>query len=301
MRCVITGGAGFIGSHLADSLLFQGHEATVIDDLSSGKREYVNEKASFIKKDIRKELTAEFQGADTIFHLAADPDVRSNSRDPKKSFDINVMGTISVLEACRKADVPRFVFASTSAVYGETDILPTPETAPCSPISEYGASKLACEAYASCYSALYGIRSTSFRLANIFGERSSHGVIPDFYNKLKDNPDQLEILGDGKQDKSYLHISDCISGMLAAWKTQQATYEVYNIGSKDKTTVDGIAQKISSYLSLHPKLIHTGTKRGWPGDVPLMLLDTKKLGSIGWRQQLSFDDGLKRYLEWLAA
>jgi UDP-glucose 4-epimerase len=299
MKAAVTGGAGFIGSHLVDKLTEEGHEVVVIDDLSSGRRKHVNRKAVFIREDIREDLTAEFKGVDTIFHLAADPNVRSSAENPKKSFDINVRGTLSVLEACRKADVKRFVFTSSSAVYGETDIIPTPETHPCAPISNYGAGKLACEAYTSAYAHSYSLQSCVLRLANIFGERSTHGVMFDFFNKLKKDPKKLEILGDGNQDKSYLHVSDCVSAMLVAWKKQKALYDIFNVGSRDKVKVSEIARLMCKTLGLNPELHYTGTARGWAGDIRVMLLDIHKLEALGWKQKVSFEESTRCYLEWL--
>jgi len=300
MKIAVTGGAGFIGSHLTDALVSKGHDVLVIDDLSSGKKEHVNKKAQFVKKDIRNDLSDDLQGTDTVFHLAADPDVRASAGDPKKSFDINVVGTYSLLESCRKAGVKRVVFTSTSTVYGETDVIPTPESHPCVPISNYGASKLAGEAYLSAYSATYGIRGISLRLANIVGERSTHGVIFDFYNKLKHDPSRLEILGDGKQDKSYLHVSDCVSAMLTAWRKQKADYDVFNVGSKEKTTVDELARTICAEMGIGPKFEHTGAQRGWVGDVRLMLLDTRKLEALGWEPKAGFEECVRRYVHWLS-
>jgi len=300
MKVAVTGGAGFIGSHLVDKLLEEGNEVFVIDNLSSGQKENINKDAIFMKRDIRKDLSLELEGTETVFHLAADPEVRASAAEPARSFDINVAGTFTFLESCRKAGVKRIVFTSTSTVYGETDVIPTPETHPCSPISNYGASKLACEGYISSYASTYGIKGTSLRLANIFGKRSTHGVMFDFYNKLKKDPKKLEILGDGKQDKSYLHVSDCVSAILVAWKKQQALYDVYNVGSRDKKTVDELATLMCKELKLNPKLQYTGTKRGWVGDVKLMLLDTKKLEKCGWKEQAGFEEGAKRYLGWLA-
>lgn len=299
MRAAVTGGAGFIGSHLADSLVSEGHSVLVIDDLSSGKKEYVNPKAEFVQKDIRTDLSGELAGVETVFHFAADPDVRSSAENPGNSFDINVNGTYSVLEACRKADVKSVVFASTSTVYGETDVLPTPESHPCMPISNYGASKLACEAYLSSYSFTYGMKGTSLRYANIFGERSTHGVMFDFYHKLKKDPSRLEILGNGKQSKSYLHVSDCVRATLTAWKNQEKKYDVFNVGSSEKTDVNEIANLIGSKLGLEPELSYTGTERGWSGDVRLMLLDTGKIASLGWKQNTAFSEGMDKYLLFL--
>ncbi|MDD5339665.1 MAG: NAD-dependent epimerase/dehydratase family protein [Candidatus ainarchaeum sp.] len=299
MRIAVTGGAGFIGSHLVDRLVSEGAGITVIDDLSCGKKENISPGAALVRKDIRQDLSAELRGADAVFHLAADPDVRSSAANPTKSFEQNVAGTFAVLESCRKADVKRVVFASTSTVYGEADVIPTPETYPCAPISNYGASKLACEAYLSAYSGSYGIKGTSLRFANIFGERSTHGVMLDFYRKLRANPKEMEILGDGRQDKSYLHVSDCVSATLTAWKKQKAAYDAFNVGSRGKARVDEIAGLMCRLMRVRPKFSYTGTPRGWAGDVRVMLLSTEKIGRLGWKEQVSFEEGVKKYLAWL--
>ena len=300
MKIAVTGGAGFIGSHLVDRLVEEDNEVIVIDDLSSGKTEHLNKKAKLVKKDIRLDLSSELEATDSVFHLAADPDVRESAINPKKNFDINVNGTFSVLESCRKADVKQVVLASTSTVYGEATIVPTPETYPCAPISNYGASKLACEAYLSSYSASYGVKGTSLRFANIFGERSTHGVMFDFFHKLKKNPKELEILGDGKQDKSYLHVSDCVNAVMLAWRKQKQDYDVFNVGSKEKINVEEIAQTMSKLLKLRPKFEYTGTTRGWIGDMRIMLLDTSKLRALGWKQTMDFESGLRMYVNWLS-
>jgi UDP-glucose 4-epimerase len=299
MRAAVTGGAGFIGSHITDSLIAEGHSVLVIDDLSSGNTDFVNPKAEFVKKDIREDLTAELKGVESLFHFAADPDVRASATNPKKFFDINVNGTCSVLEACRKAGVKSFVLASTSTVYGETDVIPTPETHHCMPISIYGASKLACEAYLSAYSSTYGIKGTTLRYANVFGERSTHGVMFDFYNKLKKDPARLEILGDGRQTKSYLHISDCVSATLTAWKKQEKNYDVFNVGMLEQRSVTELALSESRALGLDPELSYTGSERGWAGDVKTMLLDPSKLEALGWSAKTSFDEGIKKYVGFL--
>lgn len=299
MRVVVTGGAGFIGSHLTDSLVSEGHEVVVIDDLSSGRKDQINAAASFSRKDIRSSLLREFEGADTVFHFAADPDVRASALTPASSFDINVAGTFNVLEACRKAGVKRIVFPSTSTVYGETAVIPTPETRLCAPISNYGAGKLACEAFLSSYSATYGIRCTILRYANIFGPRSRHGVMYDFYEKLRKDPSSLEILGDGKQDKSYLYVDDCVSATLTAWKMQPARFDIFNVGAYDKITVSEIAEMLSRLLGLRPRLSYGKGPKGWNGDVSTMLLDTRNIRSLGWRETVSFEEGLRRYIGWL--
>jgi len=304
MRLAVTGGAGFIGSHLTDSLLSEGNggnEVVVIDDLSCGRMENLSPRAraGFVRKDIRHDLSEELRGADAVFHFAANPEVRSSATDPAGGFDINVRGTFSVLESCRKADVGHVVIASTSTVYGEAGVIPTPETHPCVPISNYGASKLACEAYLSSYSGSYGIKGTSLRFANIFGERSAHGVMFDFFHKLKKDPAKLEILGDGRQDKSYLHVSDCVEAITTAWKKQKPRYDVFNVGSRGKITVEALARLVCKNMALDPEFMFTGTKRGWTGDVRLMLLDVSKLESLRWKEKVGLEQGVRRYMRWL--
>jgi UDP-glucose 4-epimerase len=299
MNVAVTGGAGFIGSHLTDSLLAEKNEVTVIDNLSTGNLEYLPNTIKFVKKDIRQDLQNELKGIETVFHFAADPVVKKSADNPTICFDINVVGTMSVLEACRRANVKHIIFASTSTVYGNASTIPTPEDYQCIPASNYGASKLACEAYLAAYSASYSIKATSLRFANIFGERSNHGVMFDFYHKLKKNPNELEILGDGKQDKSYLHVSDCVSAILLAAKKQKHKYDVYNVGSSEKTTVNHLAKLVCKNFGTDPLFKYTGSKQGWVGDIPLMLLDISKIEKLGWKQQVSFEEGVRRYIDFL--
>jgi len=300
MKCIVTGGAGFIGSHLADSLIRQGHEVVVIDSLVSGVLENVPNQAKLIKKDISQDDIAEdIKGADAFFHFAADPDVRSSAENPAESFRHNVVGTFNVLEACRATDVRRFIFASTSTVYGETDVIPTPETHETRPISNYGASKLACESYVASFANSYGLQSTVLRFANIYGPRSTHGVIFDFFHKLKKDPARLEILGDGKQEKSYLYIDDTISGIITAFENTKKEFDVFNIGSGEKTTVSQIADIVSKTLDTRPKTVFTGGKRGWAGDVRTMLLDISRIRALGWEPKIPFGQGAERYIGWL--
>lgn len=300
MKIIVTGGAGFIGSHITDRLVRAGNEVTVVDNLSSGKKKNIIEEANFIAKDLIKEnIVREVREHDALFHFAADPNVRSSARTPLQSFNQNVIATFKVLETCRKNKMRHIVFASTSTVYGEADKIPTPEDYPCAPISNYGASKLACEAYLSSYAHSYGIKTTIVRYANIYGKRSSHGVMYDFYNKLKENPKELKILGDGKQEKSYLHVEDCVSATLTAFEKQDRIYDVFNIGSSEKNTVDEIAKKVSNNMKVKPKFSYTGGTRGWTGDVPLMMLDTKKIEALGWSQKISLSEGIKKYVKWL--
>jgi UDP-glucose 4-epimerase len=242
-------------------------------------------------------LVEKTKSADVIFHYAAAPSVKESSEDPLHSFEQNVQGTINVLEAARRNDVSQLVFASTSTVYGEAEI-PTPESAPLKPISNYGASKVACEMYMRSYSSLYGITAIVLRYANIFGPRTSHGVMYDFFCKLKQDPKKLEILGNGKQKKSYLYINDCIDATLTSLRTKRQ-FDAFNIGSEEQVTVDRIAEVMSDELGLNPEFEYTGGKRGWKGDVPVMLLDVNKIKSLGWEPKVSTEDGIRRYVRWL--
>lgn len=300
MKAVVTGGAGFIGSHLVDELIRKDYEVLIVDSLVSGLEENVPKQAKLIKKDITSDdLASDIKGADALFHFAADPDVRSSATNPANSFKLNVVGTFNVLEACRAVDVKKLVFASTSTVYGETETIPTPETQETRPISNYGSSKLACEAYISSYAHTYGLQSCVLRFANIFGPRSTHGVMFDFFHKLKKDPGKLEILGDGKQEKSYLYISDTVSATLTAFEKQGKIYDVFNVGSKEKHTVNQLAELVAKTLEAKPETLYTGTPRGWVGDVKLMQLDVSKLENLGWQPKVSFDEGVIKYLDWL--
>ncbi|MFH0818135.1 MAG: GDP-mannose 4,6-dehydratase, partial [Candidatus Micrarchaeota archaeon] len=190
---------------------------------------------------------------------------------------------------------------STSAVYGDAMIFPTPETHPTIPISNYAASKVAAEAYVSSYSSTYGMKGTVLRFANIFGSRSGHGVMHDFYFKLKKNPKELRMFGNGKQTKSYLFISDCIDSVLLAYKRQKSNFEVFNVGSDRTFSVDEIAGLVSSDMGVSPKYSYTGGERGWVGDVTKMRLDVRKLKKLtGWKPKISMKAGVRLYLEWLA-
>ncbi len=299
MNILVTGGAGFIGSHLVDALA-EKNEVAVIDNLSNGNIKNVNKKVRFVKKDLVKDnLENELNDCEIIFHFAADPEVRISAENPRSGFENNVTATFRLLEACRKKDVKKLVFASTSTVYGDANKIPTPEGYACEPISNYGASKLACEAYLTSYANSYGIKTTVLRYANIFGERSNHGVMYDFFQKLKNNKNELEILGNGKQEKSYLYVNDCVNATLLASEKQNKIYDVFNIGSEEKHDVDYIAKLACKIMKVNPKLKYTGGERGWIGDVKIMQLAVDKIKKLGWKQTVSFDEGVKKYIEWL--
>jgi UDP-glucose 4-epimerase len=297
-RVLVTGGAGFIGSHLVDYLLGRGFQVRVVDNLSSGRLEHVShhfgsELFEFVKGDLKNPEVAlkAVEDVDTVFHLAANPEVRLSVTEPAVHFNENLLATFNLLEACRrKGGVELFVFASSSTVYGDASVLPTPETHEIKPISVYGASKAGCEALLSSYSHLYGFKGVSLRYANIVGPRLRHGVIYDFIMKLSRNPGELEILGDGSQRKSYLHVSDAVEATVAVAEKSSSTYDCFNVGNEDWVTVAEIADIVSRAMGVKPLYRFLSTVkdgRGWPGDVKLMLLSIEKIKKLGWAPRLS--------------
>ncbi len=289
---LVTGGAGFIGSHLVDRLL-QENQVTVIDNFSSGKRESVephleNPDFELIEADLLDSgaLERAFAGKDFVFHLAANPDVRLGAENTRVHLEQNVMATYNVLEAMRRAGVRRIAFTSTSTIYGEAKVVPTPEDfGPLMPISLYGASKLSCEALISSYCHTFEMQSWIFRFANIVGERGTHGVLVDFIRKLCINPKELEILGSGKQRKSYLEVKDCVQAMLHCIERSHDETNVFNIGSCDSVDVTQIANIVAERMGLSGvKYRYTGgiDGRGWKGDVKVMLLSIEKIKRLGW-------------------
>lgn len=306
MTVLVTGGAGFIGSHLVDSLLERGKAVRVFDNMSAGNELYLerwagNEMFNFIKGDLTKpsEINYILEGCDTIYHLAANPEVRSWLASPDDQFKQNVEATFNLLEDIRKnGGINLLVFTSTSTVYGEATKIPTPETyAPLKPISNYGASKLAAEAMICSYASMYGFQSVIYRMANIVGPRSGHGVIYDFIEKLRKDPLKLEVLGDGTQSKSYLYVEDCIEGMIYGAETTNEDVEILNIGSEDRVTVLEIARIVIEEMGLEGAEIElTGGVdggRGWKGDVKLMQLDMQRLKTLGWTPKRSSAEAVR--------
>ena len=308
MKILVTGGAGFIGSHLVDELMKRGHEVRVVDDLSAGtlgnlKQWICHERFEFIQGDLRNREIAKkaVENVKVVFHLAANPEVRIGAQTPEILYETNVLITYNLLEAIREEKVEYLIFTSSSTVYGDANVIPTPENyAPLEPISVYGGAKLAAEALISGYAHTFGIKSLVFRLANIIGERSNHGVIYDFINKLRANPDRLEILGDGTQRKSYLHVSDTVEGMLylfEKFKDEGKVYDVYNLGSEDWITVREIAEVVSKEMGLNPEFYFTGGVdggRGWKGDVKFMRLSIEKAKSKGWKPKMNSYEAVRR-------
>jgi UDP-glucose 4-epimerase len=300
MKALVTGGVGFIGSFLVDCLIERGGEVRVIDNLSVGSLDNLGRwegdpRLSFVKGDLLEPETVidALDGCDVVYHLAANPEVRASRASPEEHFRQNIEATHRLLEAVRVAGgVDLLVFASSSTVYGEAAKVPTPEDyGPLKPISHYGASKLAAEALVSAYASMYGFRAVIFRLANIVGPRSNHGVIYDFVNKLRADPGKLEVLGDGSQSKSYLHVDDCVSGMVLGAEKASERVEVFNLGSDDRVSVMEIAGIVIEEMGIEgcEMLLTEGVDggRGWAGDVKVMQLDSSKLRSLGWAPRMS--------------
>jgi len=260
------------------------YNVTVIDNLSKGKREFVNKDADLMVEDLTDldSIITYFDSIDVVFHIAANPDVSLGAKDTRVHIDQNIMTTYNVLEAMRSNKVKDIVFTSSSTIYGLAPI-PTPEDhGPLVPQSIYGASKLACEAMISSYCHSFGMNSWICRFANIIGKRSNHGIIPDFIKKLSEDRERLVILGDGKQNKSYCYIEDCVNAMLHAFENSREKVNIFNIGSKDTISSKEIADLVSSNMELEPEYEFTGGERGWVGDVPKMQLSIDKIEELGW-------------------
>ncbi len=292
---LITGGAGFIGSHLLEALLAE-NRITVLDNFSSGKREFLalhhnNPNFRLIEADLLRPgaLEKALNGVDLVFHLAANPDVKLGAENTTVHLEQNVLATCNLLEAMRKSGVKRIAFTSTSTVYGEATEVPTPEDyGPLLPISLYGASKLSCEALISSYCHTFDMQSWIYRFANIVGERGTHGVLVDFIRKLQENPRELEILGSGKQKKSYLEVRDCVQAMRRCVEHSNEQVNVFNVGTEDAVDVTEIADIVAGQMGLRDVLYrYTGgvDGRGWKGDVKVMQLSIEKIKRLGWSPQ----------------
>lgn len=293
-RLLVTGGAGTIGSHLAERLL-EANEVVVADDLSNGRREWVPHRATFVEcdltdpKEVESILTEEI---DAVIHLAAAKLVDTDA--PRRQFEDNTQMTYNLAERANEVGVDEFVFTSSSTVYGEAPS-PTPEDyAPLEPISVYGAAKLADEHLLSVYAHSHGMTVWNFRFANIVGSRLRGAVVPDFIEKLRENPDTLTILGDGRQEKSYMHIAECIDAMEHVIENTDAPLNTYNIGTRTTTSVTQIADIVSEELGLDPAYEYTGGERGWTGDIPRMRLSIEKLAALGWTPAHSSDEAVRK-------
>ena len=308
-RIIVTGGAGFIGSHLVDALMERtDFFVRVVDNLSSGdvgniSRWFDDPRFEFVRGDLKdyKVALKSVSDMDLIFHLAANPDVRLGETNPTLHFNENLLVTLNILEAMRKSEKARYiVFASTSTVYGEANIFPTHENyGPLLPISVYGAAKLGCEALISSYCHTFGFSGILLRFANIVGARARHGVIVDFINKLRQNPKELEILGDGSQRKSYLHVRDLVNAFFTVLNCldKKGVAQVFNVGSLDQVDVKRIAEIVCEEMGIHN--VHfsfnntLGDGRGWKGDVKTMHLSVKKLMALGWKPKYTSEEAIR--------
>ncbi|MEI6393842.1 MAG: NAD-dependent epimerase/dehydratase family protein [Verrucomicrobiota bacterium] len=312
MRCFITGAAGFIGSNLADRLLADGKTVIGWDNFSTGQETFI---ADALKRPNFKlvrgdnldldALTKAMVGCDTVFHFAANADVRFGLNHPRKDLEQNTIATFNVLEAMRANGIKTIAFSSTGSVYGEAEAIPTPENAPFpTQTSLYASSKLAGEGMISAYCEGYGFEGYIFRFVSILGERYTHGHVFDFYKQLLDHPDRMEVLGDGSQRKSYLYVQDCVDAMLQVMslgtaKKAKHRADIYNLGTDEYVRVNDSIGYICGALGLTPKLAYTGGNKGWVGDNPFIFLDTKKIRATGWKTTLTIEQGIIRTLQWL--
>ena len=309
MRYFVTGGAGFIGSNLVDRLLADGHAVTVYDNFSTGQREFLENALHqpgfrLVEGDLldATRLTAAMAGHDFVFHLAANADVRFGTQHPRKDLEQNTIATFNVLEAMRANGLRRIAFSSTGSIYGEPEVFPTPETCPF-PVqtSLYGASKLAGEGLIEAYCTGFGFQCYIFRFVSILGERYTHGHVFDFYKKLLADPQHIEVLGNGRQRKSYLYVQDCIDAMLTVVERAREPINIFNLGTEEYCTVDDSLGWICAHLGLNPQRRYTGGERGWVGDSPFIFLDTTKVRALGWRPKLTIREGVIRTLDYLQA
>ena len=307
MKFFVTGAAGFIGSTLVDRLLSLGHTVTGYDNFSSGQEFFIENAVKspnfeLIRADLLDlpKLMESVKGADVVVHLAANADVRFGTDHPRRDLEQNTIATWNVLEAARTNGVKRVAFSSTGSVYGEAEMIPTPEHAPF-PIqtSLYGASKLAAEGMIAAYAEGFGMQGFIFRFVSILGDRYTHGHIFDFYKQLLEHPDRLRVLGNGKQRKSYLYVEDCVDAILMAIERADSKVNIFNLGTNEYCQVIDSIGWISEHLGLKPELEFTGGERGWIGDNPFIFLDCSKMRSLGWEPKLTISQAVVRTVDYL--
>jgi UDP-glucose 4-epimerase len=311
MRTLVTGGAGFIGSHLCDRLIEQGKEIWCADNLVLGRRRNIAHLEAtpnfrFVEIDLLNEgaLAKLFADVrfDTVFHLAANSDIAAGVSNVRLDLERNQLTTISILEAMRGYGVGRLFFASTSAIFGETSAALHEDTSPLRPISFYGASKLAAEAYISVFAHTFGVRAVILRFPNVVGERATHGVIYDFLRQLEIDRNELKVLGDGQQNKPYLYVVDLIDAIMTAWGKSDERFSVYHAAGIGQTSVREIAEIVVAEVG-HPstRIVFTGGDRGWPGDVPRFRYDISRIETLGWRPQRHSTDAVRYAVERILA
>ncbi|MBQ9443577.1 MAG: NAD-dependent epimerase/dehydratase family protein [Lachnospiraceae bacterium] len=307
MHYLITGGAGFIGSNMADRLLSLGHTVTVYDGFVTGHREYLkkaseNKNFNLVEARLEEEevLNEAMKDVDFVFHFAANADVRRGLEHPLKDLEQNTVNTARVLEAMRKNDVKRIGFSSTGSVYGEADVIPTPEDAPF-PVqtSLYAASKLAGEGMIESYCEGFDFQGFIFRFVSILGERYPHGHVYDFYKKLKEDPTKLHVLGDGHQKKSYLYVGDCLDAILTVTEKCRDKINIFNLGTDEYCEVNDSIRWITGRMGVTPELSYSGGNKGWIGDNPFIYLDTKKVRSLGWKPKYTIEQAVVKTVEYI--
>lgn len=307
MHCFVTGAAGFIGSHLVDRLLREGHDVVGYDNFSTGRAEFLAEAEQsprfiLVRGDTLDpdSLMRAMSGADCVFHLAANADVRFGITNPRKDFEQNTVAVFNVLEAMRANGIHRIAFASTGSIYGEPEVFPTPEDAPF-PVqtSLYGASKLAAEGLIEAYCEGFGFQGHIFRFVSILGERYTHGHVFDFYKQLRADPSELRVLGNGKQRKSYLYVEDCLAAVMLALENVQGKVTIFNLGTAEYCQVNDSIDWMCEYLSVAPQRIYSGGDRGWVGDSPFIFLDCSRIRSLGWTPKVTIREAVLRTLQYL--
>src|ERR1051325_3355143 len=307
MAHFVTGAAGFIGSHLVDRLLRDGHEVVGFDNFSTGQPEFLAEagrspRFTLVRGDTldAQALRGAMEGSEFVFHLAANADVRYGTEHPRRDLDQNTIATFNVLEAMRAHGIRRIAFASTGSIYGEPPVFPTREDAPF-PIqtSLHGASKLAAEGLIQAYCEGFGFQGFIFRFVSILGERYTHGHVVDFCKQLRAHPDRLDVLGNRRQRKSSRSVGDCISAILCALDRASGSVNIFNLGTDESCTVDDSIGWICESLGVEPTRRYAGGDRGWVGDSPFIFLDCARMRSLGWRPQLTIRDSVIRTVRYL--
>lgn len=306
MKVAVTGGFGFIGSNLVKELLRNDFQVVVIDNLSTGSELFLTEternSVDFTQLDLSKasleDLVSVLNGVSQVYHLAANADVRGGWSSTFRDIEDNVIATHNIALASREAKVSEFVFASTGCVYGDSHNVPTPETEPF-PVqtSLYGASKVAAEGIISTFATNGAFKATTFRFVSVLGTNYHHGHVIDFVKQLKANPHKLNVLGNGKQKKSYIHVADCVSGLIHL--RSQLPYDVFNVGHTSFLQVSESANLIAGFLGISPEFFFEDKDRGWVGDNPFTFLDTRKATKFGWEPQISIEESVKETVEWI--
>ena len=313
MHCLVTGAAGFIGSHLTDALLGRGHSVVGLDNLSTGQERFLEQarrvdRFTFLRGDVLEAaaLRRAMTGVDAVYHFAANADVRGSFAAPRVDITQNTLATFEVLDAMRHAGVMRIVFASSAAALGEPDVVPTPEDCPTpAQTSLYGASKMACEGLVSAYCEGYGFEGYAFRFVSLLGPRYPHGHVFDFVGQLLADPSRLRVLGDGTQRKSYLHVEDCVRAVLHIGEDVRPAardarrYEVYHLGVPAYCVVRESARWICEEMGVHPRIEFGTGNRGWIGDNPFVLLDVKKAMRTGWSPAHAIESSVRETVRWL--